>query len=233
MTPDEFIEKMCQRHLPQNQMARVRTLAKEMAEGVLEGVWGNSVYGDEFAAYLSKRWKSNAPPLHILAANGYIEHEMSPAPIAAAYALVELTEPSTIFISYKRSESSAFALLVLARLKQGGLEPFLDLALEPGEDWQAGLKNRIQSRDYFVWILGPTSLQSEVVNKEIQWALEGGLAIIPIWHGGFKYNPAEWNLSPEIDRALQHTHTIRVIEESALAYNNAIVELLNRFGITP
>lgn len=32
---------------------------------------------------------------------------------------------------------------------------------------------------------------------------------------------------------LNTRHTIRVLEESALAYNNAIVELLNRFGITP
>jgi hypothetical protein len=32
---------------------------------------------------------------------------------------------------------------------------------------------------------------------------------------------------------LRTTHTIRVLEESALGYNNAIVELLNRFGVTP
>ena len=28
-------------------------------------------------------------------------------------------------------------------------------------------------------------------------------------------------------------HTIRVLEESAVGYNNALVELLNRFGVTP
>ncbi len=40
-------------------------------------------------------------------------------------------------------------------------------------------------------------------------------------------------VTPEIDAALNNTHTIRVLEESASAYNTAIVELLNRFGITP
>jgi hypothetical protein len=36
-----------------------------------------------------------------------------------------------------------------------------------------------------------------------------------------------------VREALASRHTIRVLEESALAYNNAIIELLNRFGVTP
>jgi ADP-ribosylglycohydrolase len=52
---------------------------------------------------------------------------------------------------------------------------------------------------------------------------------MPIWHNGFVYRPEEWSqLPPEVSRVLGTTHTIRVLEESALAYNNAIVELLNR-----
>jgi hypothetical protein len=59
------------------------------------------------------------------------------------------------------------------------------------------------------------------------------LAIIPIWHNGFVYKPGAWNVSAQVDTALSKTHTIRVIEESALGYNNALVELLNRFGVMP
>ncbi len=284
MTLDEFIEMVCQRPLPQNSMARIRTLAKELAEGASEEVWssnikdaftpGKSIEDDFFRGnlsnrvppdhnshylegqnehlikyirsrhhnydlnalltYIVQRWKTNFPPFDLLVTNNYISMDSDGFSISKfAFDLLDEIEPSTIFISYKRNESSTFALLVLARLKENGLEPFLDLALEPGEDWHAGLKERIQSRDYFVLLVGPTTLESEVVQKEITWALEGGLAIIPIWHGGFQYNTADWNLSPEIDQVLQNTHTIRVLEESALAYNNAIVELLNRFGITP
>ncbi|MBZ0276220.1 MAG: hypothetical protein K8I60_08755, partial [Anaerolineae bacterium] len=73
----------------------------------------------------------------------------------------------------------------------------------------------------------------EVCLKEITWAIESGLSIIPVWHNGFTYRSADWSLAPAVDQALSKTHTIRVIEESAVAYNNALVELLNRFGVTP
>jgi hypothetical protein len=253
MTLDEFITKVTQRPLPQNPMARIRTLAKELAEGAVEEIWDVSIStypeynnedgqhqtkynlrDDNIKTYVHKRWNDEIPALRLLVSNNYLHQNKSNFRILQpAYDLLDETAPSTIFISYKRSESSAFALLVLARLKQEGLEPFLDLALEPGEDWHAGLRDRIQSRDFFIALLGPTTLESPIVQKEITWALEGGLAVIPIWHNNFQYKAENWEVSPEIDHVLQNTHTIRVLEESALAYNNAIVELLNRFGITP
>ena len=69
--------------------------------------------------------------------------------------------------------------------------------------------------------------------EEIEWAKAAGAIMLPVWHNGFVYRSSDWNLPPEIDHILGTTHTIRVLEESALAYNNALVELLNRFGITP
>jgi hypothetical protein len=174
------------------------------------------------------------PNLTLLVSNGYLQADNNDLYLTrAAFDLLQEAEPASIFISYKRSESSAFALLVLARLKQAGLEPFLDLALVPGENWSEGLKERIGKYDYLIALLGRETLKSKVVIQEIQWALEAHLNIIPIWHNGFVYKSGEWKLPPEIDEALSNRHTIRVLEESALAYNNAIVELLNRFGITP
>jgi hypothetical protein len=113
------------------------------------------------------------------------------------------------------------------------LKQFLDVALEPGEDWHAGLKERIQQYDYFILLLGTDTLASKIVAKEITWALDAGLKIIPIWHNEFKYETGKWDLSPEIDNLLQNTHTIRVLEESASGYEKALIELLNRFGVTP
>jgi TIR domain len=242
LTPLEtFIEKVCQRPLPNNPIARVRTFAKELAEGAVEDVWDTfvstfrgGINQRQVMEYIAKRWDDNCPRISLLVGNGYVTLETNGFVLnRVAFDLLEEAPPATIFISYKRSESSAFALLVLARLKAEGLQPFLDVSLVPGEDWQAGLKERIQKYDYFISLLGKETLNSEVVIHEIRWALEAGLTLIPIWHNGFKYESGAWKLPAPLDIALRGTHTIRVIEESALGYNNAIVELLNRFGITP
>lgn len=241
-TPLEtFIEKVCQRPLPQNPITRVHIFAKELAEGAVENVWDTfvstfrgGINQRQVMEYIAKRWNDDCPRISLLASNGYITFESNGFVLnKSAFDLLESAPPATIFISYKRSESSAFALLVLARLKAEGLEPFLDVSLVPGEDWQAGLKARIQKYDYFISLLGRETLNSQVAIQEITWALEADLTIIPIWHNGFKYESGTWNLPTPVDAALSGTHTIRVIEESALGYNNAIVELLNRFGITP
>jgi hypothetical protein len=95
------------------------------------------------------------------------------------------------------------------------------------------LKERIQSREYLVLLLGPTTLASPYVVEEIAWALAAGLTLVPIWQPGFQYRRDAWPELPDhVADALTNTHTIRVLEENPLSYNNAIVELLNRFGIT-
>jgi hypothetical protein len=260
---EAFIKRITQRPLPNNPMARVRTLAKELAEGAVEGLWHIEFFtvgfsADELAVvgdgaplmpeqtnlrrYFFERWVGYAqyPDLFLLARNGYLDIVRSDRFTAtfvinkAAFDLVEEAEAADVFISYRRKDSSAFALLVLARLKAEGLNAFLDMTIQPGDNWQTHLKEQIQSRDYFVVLLGKSSLESEVMHQELLWALESGANIIPIWHSGFVYRSAEWaHVPPEIAHTLETTHTIRVLEESALAYNNAIVELLNRFGITP
>ncbi len=247
MTDDErflaWLDKVCARPLPQNPMARIRTLAKELAEGASQNYWDISIRAfrgaiveseERVIPYLTRRWDMLYPRLTLLIGNGYLQPDNNDLYITrAAFALLEEAEPANIFISYKRSDSSAFALLVLARLKAAGLEPFLDLALVPGENWQEGLKERIARYDYLIALLGKETLRSQVVLQEIQWAMEAGLSIIPVWHNGFKYTAGAWPLPPEIDRKLSSTHSIEVKEESALGYDMAITELLNRFGITP
>ncbi len=126
-----------------------------------------------------------------------------------------------------------FALLVLSRLKAFDLDAFLDMSIRPGDNWHAYIKEQIHQRDYLVLLLGKASLDSDYVKQEISWAIEAGAEIIPIWHNGFEYKEGEFDLPPEIQKVLRSNHSIRVLEESALAYNNAIVELLNRFGVTP
>lgn len=243
MTLDEFLDTVCQRPLPQNPMARIRTFAKELAEGAAAGIWGVRIdlsmgrpTNNVLNKYFIKRWNSiDFPAFTLLERNDYLVSRGNIFFITkAAFDLLGEVEPSTIFISYRRSESSAFALLVLKYLKEAGLEPFLDMSLVPGEDWHAGLKERIQSRDYFILLLGKTTLQSAYVIKEIEWALEQDLDIIPIWQPGFAFEPDDWpNLSAVIKDKLSNTHRIQVQDENPLEYDKAMTELLNKFGITP
>lgn len=238
---EQFMAKVNARPLPQNPMTQVRTMAKELAEGAAAGLWGVGLYGfrgtitdPDVLPYFEGRWQSGGPQIGLLVMNDYLRWDGNTAFITkASFDLIDEAQPTSIFISYRRKDSSAFALLVLARLKMAGLEPFLDLALVPGEDWEAGLRERIRKYDTLIALIGRETLSSEVAIKEIKWALEAGLTLIPIWHNGLVYKADEWKLPAEVDEALQKTHTIRVIEESALGYNNAIVELLNRFGVTP
>ncbi len=248
MELDQFIARAMNRPLSNNPMARIRLLAKEFAEGAVEGVWGTSLstFRGEFneasvKRYLEERWNNDFPPPRLLVSNNLLEvspdtaYSMSGALniTKAAFDLLEEVESSQIFISYRREDSSAFALLVLARLKAEGLDAFLDLAIQPGANWRTHIQEEITSRDHLILLLGKQTLSSEVVREELTWAVQSRSNIIPIWHNRYVYKSGEFDVSPEIDAILQNTHTIRVIEESALGYNNAIIELLNRFGITP
>ncbi len=74
---------------------------------------------------------------------------------------------------------------MLARLKEHGFVPFVDMALEAGGKWHNDLEERIESCDYFIILLGKETLSSPMTVKEILWALEYDRAIIPVWHSGF------------------------------------------------
>ncbi len=108
------------------------------------------------------------------------------------------------------------------------------MALEAGGNWHADLEERITDCDYFIILLGEDSLKSSMTLKELQWALRYDKTIIPIWHSGFDIGSEKWDATPaKVKDSIQQTNAIRVTDESASGYNTAIVELLNRFGITP
>lgn len=261
MNLTEYIKSVKQFPLPQNPMAQIRLLAKEIAGGVAYRLWSFRVdlriqnidendpptkrlipEDEAIQTYLKERWGGYTafPDFTLLERMGYLSEQSADRfsivyfVMQSAFQLLEETEPTKIFISYKRSESSAFALLVMTMLKHAGLNPFLDLALVPGEDWSAGLKDRIEDAEYFVLLLGPQTLASKVVQAEINWAMESKKIMIPIWHSEFIYESGAWqDASEKIDTMLSMTHTIRVLEENPLAYHGAVLELLNRLGYTP
>jgi len=248
---DKFIEERSKIPIPSGDVARIRLLAQELALGVHRDLWFSSfgsfrgesiLFRDDMDRYVKNRWGKLIPGknLPLLRGHGYVEEKRTDRGhryfllTKAAFDLIQETQPYNIFISYRRLDSSALALLVLARLKEHELFPFVDMALEAGGNWHADLEERIKGCDYFIILLGKETLSSPMTVKEIQWALQYEKTIIPLWHSGFVLQEEEWpDIPPPVRDAVQQTNAIIVQDESASGYNTAIVELLNRFGVTP
>ena len=270
---DKFLEERSKIPIPSGDVARVKLLAKELALGIHRELWdpiiiivgSDTVVGEYHAItgcldeYLERRWGDNniGHKLHLLRGYGYIEDihsasgRSSPRIAQSAFDLLDEIEPYNVFISYKRSESSALALLVLARLKEHSLVPFVDMALEVGGNWHADLEERIKACDYFIVLLGKETLSSPMTVKEVLWAFDSKRTIIPIWHNefgqenGFKLRQHIEDMSgnwdddglrerkDEVHDVFRQTNAIIVQDESASGYNTAIVELLGRFGVMP
>ena len=243
---DKFLEERGQILIPSGDVARIKLLAKELALGVHRGLWDDFIThsprygprGENLTTFYKKRWKNSnfEHDVDLLMLHEYLHysHDGAYRLLNTVVGLLDETEPYNVFISYKRSESSALALLVLARLKAHGPVPFMDMMLEPGENWHADLEKRIKDCDYFIILLGKETLDSDMTIKEIEWATKYRKAIIPVWHSGFDLSSDKWNeVDSKVKDEIRDRQAIRVIEESASDYNRAIVELLNRFGITP
>jgi hypothetical protein len=251
MVSDLILHNPLDDDFPNDPVDRVHRLARDLAWGALNKLWDVRVEvrggrvaplrgskGGMLPEYLD-RWGERLPPASLLVAFGYLEERTEHSPSGARMRVGTLTldafarlkkPPRTpqVYISYSREESSALALLTVARLQMAGVEnPFIDMNHNPGDMLHAEQEARVRRSDYMVCLLAPTTLDSDYVCAEIDWALStDGLNIIPVWHNGFA--PAH-----DYPPALATRNAIRIEEESAEAYNNAMVRLLNRVGYAP
>lgn len=151
-------------------------------------------------------------------------------------AMMLLEEPATppsAFIAYSRQPSSPFALLIETRLKERGISAFIDRQIEAGEEWESLIQTTIQHQiDKFICIIAPGTLDSPFVQNEIRWALEANLELpVPIWHRGFNGTPQQLEGYDDVVKDfVMKKNAIRVLEESAQAYDTALSLLLNQLG---
>jgi TIR domain-containing protein len=240
---------------PADPLERIHTLARDLAYGALNRRWSSKisvsfVTRDEYYwintegnpdavnEYLEAKWGSGQPSADVLMSFGYfslLAERDSGTNVylltEKAFALLERpTAPPTVFISYRRSQSSALGLLVVARLKAVGIpNPFIDMVIDPGAEWHALLENTVRGSRYFIALLAPGTLDSAYVRHEIEWALDTpGQIIIPFWHNGF--NPEQ---EAQYPLAFSTRNAIRLKEESAEEYELAMIKLLNRLGYGP
>ncbi|MBX3086645.1 MAG: toll/interleukin-1 receptor domain-containing protein [Anaerolineae bacterium] len=199
------------------------------------------------ANYLDTKWpydeeanQFSHPTYSFLEAWGYFTYKYSSESGSAkcflltpkAFALLEKpAAPPAVFISYARKDGGVFALLIEARLRLVGLpNPFVDKNLVPGETWQSVLRDRIYGCQYFVCIVGPESLGSVHVQKEIEWALAAGCTVISIWHGTTVDEIAPGIKQLSAYRELSTRQIITVKGSTADDYESAVNKLLNAMG---
>ncbi len=238
---------------PTDPLDRIHALARDLAYGAITGQWSSKINlswagpeqyswisqeGSTAAIddYLEKKWNNDHPSANVLMSFGYFsllaERDSGTTVYLLtdkAFALLQKpTAPPSVFISYRRSQSSALGLLIVARLKAVGVpNPFIDMVIDPGAEWQALLEKTVRQSRFFIALIGPGTLDSTYVKQEIEWALNTpDQIIIPFWHDGF---------SPGADypESLGTRNAIRLKEESAEEYELAIIKLLNRLGYTP
>lgn len=257
-TLSEFISERKENYpVPDGPVEQVTLLAKELALGVHYGFWlptlvtiQSSTEGGEFVPieeelrdYLVHRWNDEhiGQWKRLLRGHGFLndEFDTNGKPFTRlsrdAFALLSEAPPYNVFISYTHVESSAFALLLVTKLRHCGIQPFCDMSLVPGEDWHPELEKQIMKCEHFIVLVGKQTRNSRATVKEVKWALEKDKIVIPIWHNGFEFKPEEWeDVDDQVINAIQRKHAVIVEKESANGYNAAITELLtNRFGVTP
>lgn len=244
----QYVELIQKRNRPPvDEQARCELLAIELVEGQSLIFWDAQVSmpdrdrlmkidvsADELGFlqyYYYKRWKGNPPSLERLQSLNLLDKDLSLSPFAFQLYEKHLRSQLKVFISYRRAESSVFALYLHERLSDKDYNSFLDMqSLEYGQNWRLALKNSIHECDYFILLLAPQTLGSKVVVQEITWAFENKMNIIPVWHSGFRYehDPAH-NIPPRFKNLLTDTHTLIIEQENPAQYKQVIEELLQYF----
>jgi TIR domain len=184
----------------------------------------------DLALFRTKWWdgdKFMGPGFELLASYDYLtvpELDVYQLKSQAFQLLQKPAEKPSIFISYRRRDSSAFALLIEARLRLAGVDNvFVDKDIKAGETWHERLEEVIKQCRYFICLVGQHTLESRVVAEEIDLAVASGCRIISIWHNGQV-------MTQTVPQELQKRHAITVTGESAREYETAISELLNTLG---
>lgn len=245
---------------PEDVIKRVTVFARDFAYGITQGLWGAEIgitlsgVGEDwynwedkegnFTKYISNKWNNKPPFITLLQLFGYFKvyerksnYEIHYIPTEAAFELLRKpTELPSIFISYRRHESSVLALLVEARLRLADemIGVFIDRDIPTQTRWEKYLKERVIEANIMVCLIAPDTLKSGFVQDEILLAIETGKTIISILHLGYELpeertgeTDNEWKIIEE----LKDWQAIKVEDPvSAEKYEIAINRMLNDMG---
>lgn len=250
-------------HIPTNQIGRIKAFARALAYGVVHKLWRMSFTYDEerpypdcwsaglgrdeanknLITYLQSKWtiEQETPNPDSLCLFEYLSFVRHGSRAQNHYQLTSLAlslldeplEPPHVFIAYHREASSAFALLVEARLSKHDISVFLDKQIGGGDDWEKRLQEFIRSQtSHFICLIAGETLRRPVIQKELRWALETPNVIpIPIWHHGFQGTDTEIaDLPNDLQDFVKSKQAIIVSDENPISYDSALSQLVNQLG---
>ena len=86
-----------------------------------------------------------------------------------------------VFLSYRHVKpDQELASLLADRLKSAAYSVFLDVDIRVGHDWVGAIENALLRADYFVVLLSPQSIGSDMLRQEVKLAHKYGKHILPI-----------------------------------------------------
>lgn len=98
---------------------------------------------------------------------------------------------SKVFISYAHKDEEFIHKLALD-LEDRKVPVWVDHGdLHGGMDWESEIKNNIRGCQVFILMISPRSMASQYVMKEIDWALEYGKPIVPLFYQNTKLTKAQ------------------------------------------
>ena len=110
-------------------------------------------------------------------------------------------DPRTIFISYSHQDLNTCAQIDSLLEKQEGFRVWYDKGLIPGEVYRRKIAEVIRDSGYFIVLLSRTSVCSDWVLDEVEYAKKLRKRILPIWI-------EEVEIPDDLDMILQRYHSL-------------------------
>jgi hypothetical protein len=100
----------------------------------------------------------------------------------AAWQGLRLAEFRHVFISYKRDlePDQPLALSLVGSLSEAGHVVHIDRGIKVGMDWAAEIKRLIAESDYMIVLLSSASVNSEMVVREVGYARDMQVRLLPV-----------------------------------------------------
>lgn len=219
-----------------------------------DGKWGEEFRGKKLEGSAPHAFKERwipvypaEPPYPLLAALGYLDviyrsaHESNV--VLKGVTVYNLTEkalklieepdtPTLLFVSYRHCFSSAFALLLEARLRQKGAGVFIDKNIVGGQDWELRIREELKRCSHFLCLItAETFVKKSWVVKELEVLNEVNPTCPIIWvcHNGMKLKKISPNFR-HIRERLERFQGYEVLNEKALDYEAAVNFVFNAVG---
>jgi hypothetical protein len=91
------------------------------------------------------------------------------------------SETPRVFVSYARSDGTAFARDLRSQLEAEGLSLWHDLpSMTPGDDWWEQITRAIDGAEYMVMVMTRAALASRVCGREWRYARQVGTCVVPV-----------------------------------------------------